>query len=303
MKILGYVTALSCVFIQQVFLNLVYFVFRSQRREPPAFRCLPCNKVFPSIIFLIGHNQIEHLTCKACNKDFPAADSLKKHRQEEPACHLLALENLPCEICSLKPSNSERLTHYETHKRDVDLLKCIFCLNSFKSHIDVVYHIQDTCPKYLACLVCERNYPGCLNLQDAINLYFQDFLDHLTTCWKKIIEYKKDLKYPPYTLSNLPWSAISVKISTPKNVTCSSASTPTSLPVHKTGLKKPPLTASIQSSTSSRKHPIENAKVLNRSSKIVCNVAQPSRKESSQFDQRPVANEDEVIFLESECTR
>ena len=68
------------------------------------------------------------------------------------------------------------------------------------------------------------------------------------------------------------------------------------------------LTATIQSkvsiSSASRNQGTANAKVQNRRSKNLMNVAQPSRQVSNQGDLRscPVANDD-AIFLAPECTR
>ena len=72
--------------------------------------------------------------------------------------------------------------------------------------------------------------------------------------------------------------------------------------------QQPPLTAAIHSnvpiSSASRNQPTANAKVQNRRSKNLMNLAQPSRQVSNQGDLRscPVANDD-VIFLEPDCTR
>ena len=111
-----------------------------------------------------------------------------------------------------------------------------------------------------------------------------------------------------FTLSNLPSSTVSVQISTPTNVLFSSASIHssvtdkrTSLPVPMTSPQQPPLEAAIQScvtscSTASRKLPIKNVEVQGCGSKILSNVAQPSRNVSNQDDHRSAAQQGVAVF-------
>ena len=150
-------------------------------------KCSTCNIVFVNNNFLQLHHRIDHISCKVCKKIFSAV-GLKKHLQEKPECLLISSKGPPCEICSLKLKNSERLNHYLNHKKCLDVFMCIFCFGSFESYLKTVNHLQvaHIFTKYLKCLGCKGNLPGG---QQPVE-YLKTFLCHLMNCWTKRLGFK-----------------------------------------------------------------------------------------------------------------